>query len=362
MAEEAPDGNEGTLPQPGPGETLRLLRDGARPAPWRRLLPPSLVSLGVHGLIVAGALLLTVRFADRFAIPAAPSWNSTRAELGNDPHNFLLIYPEKEPLREVTVAAGSSQGIELVPQANAAERLSRPDKPGGGPSANLPKWDDRSPKPMPDAGGPAPAKRAKSAAGKRVVRQPADSVPGDNRHFQFNYVPTPPKVVTEMLRLANVQADDVVFDLGCGDARVLTAASQQFGAQGYGYDVDPNRVAQAVQTVKSKGLQDRIVIEYRDIFKLDLSQADVVTLYLFPITNLRLLPQIDQMKPGARIVSHDFDLGDDIVPDQVVDIEALDDWGNTRTHRIYLFTTPLTKRTGAPGGSATGGRLSSSGR
>src|SRR6187399_1520097 len=120
------------------------------------------------------------------------------------------------------------------------------------------------------------------------------------------YVPTPEPVVDRMLELAAVDEDDIVYDLGCGDGRIVITAAQRYGVKAWGFDIDPVRVAEARANAKAAGVEDLVTIEQKDIFTLDLSPASVVTLYLLPELNVRLIPQLAQLEPGSRIVSHDF--------------------------------------------------------
>jgi 2-polyprenyl-3-methyl-5-hydroxy-6-metoxy-1,4-benzoquinol methylase len=124
------------------------------------------------------------------------------------------------------------------------------------------------------------------------------------------YVPTRQNVVDTMLSVAKVKAGDVVYDLGCGDGRIVVAAAK-LGARGIGIDIDPKRVAEANENVKKNGVGDRVRILNQDLFATDISEATVVTLYLLPSLNLKLRPTLWRtLKPGTRIVSHDFDMGD----------------------------------------------------
>ena len=137
---------------------------------------------------------------------------------------------------------------------------------------------------------------------------------------QFNYdvpyVPTPPVVVEEMLRLAGVGPGDFVMDLGSGDGRILIAAAKKFGARGMGVDLDPERIEESVYAAQVTGVSDRVTFQQQDLFKFDISAATVVTMYLLPSVNLKLRPRLlKELKPGTRIVSHDFDL-EDWRPDQ----------------------------------------------
>ncbi len=125
-----------------------------------------------------------------------------------------------------------------------------------------------------------------------------------------HYVPTPPEVVDEMLRLADVDDTDLVYDLGSGDGRIVIAAAKQRGAQGVGIDIDPIRVEQGKRNAEQAGVSDRVTFLQEDLFSADFSDATVVTLYLLPSLNLRLRPALfEQLAPGTRVVSHAFHMG-----------------------------------------------------
>jgi endoglucanase len=147
------------------------------------------------------------------------------------------------------------------------------------------------------------------------------------------YVPTPPRVVDKMLELAQVKKDDLVYDLGCGDGRIVIEAAKKYGCRAVGYDINPVRVKEARANVDANNVGDLVRIEHQDVFTLDLSDANVITLYLLPSLNVKLIPQLEKLKPGSRIVSHDFDMKG-VTPDQVVDLGG---------HTVYLWTTPLKK-------------------
>jgi SAM-dependent methyltransferase len=154
------------------------------------------------------------------------------------------------------------------------------------------------------------------------------------------YVPTHEKVVTAMLKLANVKAGETVYDLGCGDGRIVIAAVKDFKAKkGIGIDYNPERLKDCAESVKKAKLtpeqEKALTFKQGDVLKMtpeDFKDVDVVTLYLLPDVNLRLRPILQKgLKPGARIVSHDFDMGD-WKPDREEKVEA------DRTHTIYLWT------------------------
>lgn len=181
---------------------------------------------------------------------------------------------------------------------------------------------------QPDNRSPAkisPPKRAQKAA--------------PNRKPDVIYVPTPPKVVEKMLEMARVTKDDIVYDLGCGDGRIPVMAAKKYGCRAFGYDIDPKRIKESLKNVAESGVGHLVTIEQKDIFTLDLSGADVVTLYLLPSLNVKLIPQLEKLKPGSRIVSHDFRMKG-VIPDEVVTVEedelSLD-------HQVFLWTAPLKK-------------------
>ena len=122
------------------------------------------------------------------------------------------------------------------------------------------------------------------------------------------YVPTPQEVVDKMLEMAEIKAGDVLYDLGCGDGRIVVTAAKRYGIKAFGYDIDPARIRESLVNVKSNNVEHLVTIKQEDIFTLDLREANVVTLYLLPELNVKLMPQLAQLKPGSRIVSHDFSM------------------------------------------------------
>lgn len=158
------------------------------------------------------------------------------------------------------------------------------------------------------------------------VRVPGQQVPD---------VRTPLVVVNEMLRLANVTAGDVIYDLGSGDGRILIAAARDRGARGVGLEIDPALVAQSTEHAQRLGLADRLSFRQQDLFEADLTPATVVTLYLSPDLNRRLRPKLlSELRPGARIVSHRFDMGD-WVPSRTLQVSS-----NEGSHTLYLWVVP----------------------
>ncbi len=136
------------------------------------------------------------------------------------------------------------------------------------------------------------------------------------------YVPTPQEVVDTMLALAKPTKNDLVYDLGCGDGRIVVTAAKKFGARGIGVDIDPQRILEANANVKAENVGDRVRIIQGDLFEIDFKDATIVTLYLLPALNLKLRPKLwRELKPGTRVVSHDFDMGD-WVPEQKVSVAS----------------------------------------
>ena len=168
-----------------------------------------------------------------------------------------------------------------------------------------------------------------------VMRSPAraqDSIFENKKIVPF--VPSPQTVVDKMIELAGVKKGDVVYDLGSGDGRIVIAAAKK-GARAVGFDIDPDLVAESRANIKKAGVQESAEIRHQDILTVDLSPASVVTMYLLPDVNLKLKPNLlSQLKPGSRVVSHSFDMGD-WKPDQVERVDG-------RT--IYLWIIPAQRR------------------
>jgi SAM-dependent methyltransferase len=144
-------------------------------------------------------------------------------------------------------------------------------------------------------------------------------VPDPNRKLDVWYVPTTNEVVDRMLDMTIQSPLDVVYDLGCGDGRIVIAAAKKYGTRGVGVDLDPARIREARANAKKAGVENLVKFEVADLFKTDLTEATVVTLYLLPELNRRLKPKLfAELKPGARVVSHDFDMGRDWPPDEYV--------------------------------------------
>jgi SAM-dependent methyltransferase len=157
------------------------------------------------------------------------------------------------------------------------------------------------------------------------------------------YVPTTDPAVQAMLKLADVKKTDVVYDLGCGDGRIVVAAAKNYGARGVGIDINPQRVQEAKANAKKAGVENLVRFEVNDLFKADIHEATVVTLFLLPEVNMRLRPKLlQELQPGTRIVSNTFDMGD-WKPDKELRLESGDtDYGLSQ--RFFLWIVPRRDR------------------
>jgi ubiquinone/menaquinone biosynthesis C-methylase UbiE len=152
------------------------------------------------------------------------------------------------------------------------------------------------------------------------------------RKLDVWYVPTPHEIVDRMLDVAGVRTGDVVYDLGCGDGRMVIAAAKRFATRGVGVDLDPARIREARANAKKAGVEHLVQFEVADMFKTDISEASVVMLYLLPELNRRLKPKLfAELRPGARVVSHDFDMGREWPPDEYIKLG---------TSGIYFWILP----------------------
>ena len=221
------------------------------------------------------------------------------------------------------VVLDASQPPSTITRRSLIRRLS-PTSPAA--AAMLPAVDTR-PLPVEAIPPPPPAQSIpRDAAADTILRRP-----------DVSDVPSSDDAIEEMLALAGVTSQDVLYDLGCGDGRIVIAAAATRGCRAVGVEIDPHRVAQARENVRTHGVADLVQIESQDLFAVDLSHATVVMLYLLPTLNVRLVPQLATMKPGARIVSQDFDIPG-LVPDRVVQVYAS---GPRLYKSFFLFTVPL---------------------
>jgi precorrin-6B methylase 2 len=153
------------------------------------------------------------------------------------------------------------------------------------------------------------------------------------------YVGTPHDILAKMLEMAAVTKDDLVYDLGCGDGRIVVAAAKKYGCRAVGYDIDPVRIRESLENVKRNGVEKLVKIERRDLFTLDLQPASVIMLYLLPEMNLRLIPQLQKLKDGSRIVAHDYEIGG-MAADKTITVTSKVDGVE---HHIFFYKTPLKK-------------------
>lgn len=148
------------------------------------------------------------------------------------------------------------------------------------------------------------------------------------------YVPTPQPVVDAMLQLAQVKTGDVVYDLGCGDGRMVITAAQKYGVRGVGIDINPERIKEAQENAKKAGVTDKVTFLEQDLFTANIGDASVVTLYLLPSVNMKLRPKLLQdLKPGSRVVSHSFDM-EDWKPDKTIQVNG---------RNVYYWVIPARK-------------------
>lgn len=155
------------------------------------------------------------------------------------------------------------------------------------------------------------------------------------------YYATPRLVVDRMLEMADIKEGDILYDLGCGDGRILVAAAKKYGVKAHGFDIDPDRVKESLENAKKSNVEHLVTVTQADIFELDLREATVVMLYLLPDLNVRLMPQLEKLKPGSRIISHSFDMRG-AKPAQIVEMtieqDRYDLWSDD--HTIYKWVVP----------------------
>jgi SAM-dependent methyltransferase len=162
----------------------------------------------------------------------------------------------------------------------------------------------------------------------------AQAAPAQRRTPDVIFVPTPNEVVDKMLELAKVTAKDIVYDLGCGDGRIVITAAQKYGVRAVGIDIDPQRIKEAMANAKAAKVTDKVKFIEGDLFEADIGEATVVTLYLLTRLNEKLKPKLlKDLKPGTRVVSHAFDMGD-WAPEQKASVGA---------STVYLWRIPARK-------------------
>jgi SAM-dependent methyltransferase len=229
--------------------------------------------------------------------------------------------------RDSQIGRSTYDGDEdMQPASRTVDPAPSPVAPPAAPTSD--------PTPAPDTiGEPEPDVDSNPASG---------SAASPTKALDVIYVPTPQPVVDKMLELARVTKDDLVYDLGCGDGRIVVTAAKRYGARAVGFDVDPARVKEARANVKKNKLEHLVTIEQKDIFTLDLTPASVVTLYLLPKLNDRLVPQLEKLAPGSRVVSHDFS----ITGIRPVHELSLRPRGDDDDHEIYFYTIPFQRTKG----------------
>jgi trans-aconitate methyltransferase len=174
-----------------------------------------------------------------------------------------------------------------------------------------------------------------AVASAAVVAQPLKPL---EKSPEVPYVPTNEKVVEEMLKVAKVGKNDVLFDLGSGDGRIPITAAKRWGARGFGVDIDPDRIKEARENATKAGVADKVKFMQQDLFDTDIKTATVVTLYLLPEVNMRLRPKLlADLKPGTRVVSHNYDMGD-WKPLQTITVKLPDG-----DHTVYYWVVPARK-------------------
>jgi SAM-dependent methyltransferase len=168
----------------------------------------------------------------------------------------------------------------------------------------------------------------------------SDPTPLPRPRINAPYIQSPHPIVNLMVETAQIRQEDLVYDLGCGDGRLVIQAAKKYGCRGVGFDNDPQRVSEARTQAVEQGVEDLVRIEIADVFTVDLSEADVVLMYLLPWMIKELIPQFEDLKPGSRIVSHDFPI-EGMQADKKVEIAV----ENERSQHIaYLYITPLRKQ------------------
>jgi len=181
--------------------------------------------------------------------------------------------------------------------------------------------------------------RSYLAAAVLSITLAAAQTPQPKRAPDVPYVPTTDEAVEAMLKLGQVKKTDIVYDLGCGDGRIVIAAAKKFGAHGVGIDINPERIAEAKENAKKAGVENLVRFEENDLFLADFHEATVVTLFLLPNVNLKLRPKLlQELKPGTRVVSNTFDMGD-WKAEKEATVGSTDE-ESYLSHRLYLWTIP----------------------
>jgi ubiquinone/menaquinone biosynthesis C-methylase UbiE len=168
--------------------------------------------------------------------------------------------------------------------------------------------------------------------------------PQPRREPDVVYVPTTPEAVQAMLKLADVKKTDVLYDLGCGDGRIVIAAAKDFGAHAVGIDINPVRIAEAKENARKAGVENLVRFEENDLFEADFHEASVVTLFLLSSLNVRLRPRLlEQLKPGTRVVSNTFDMGDWKPEKEATVGESSEEYASYLSKKLFLWIIPAKK-------------------
>jgi SAM-dependent methyltransferase len=155
------------------------------------------------------------------------------------------------------------------------------------------------------------------------------------KQLDVPYLPTPMPVVEEMLQLADLKESDILYDLGCGDGRILVTAARLYGIHGIGVDLDPERIQESREKAREAGVEEWVDFHQKNLFETDFHDASVVTLYLLPSVNIRLRPKLlDELNPGTKVISHDFDM-DEWLADKSVQV-----WADDEMHMLYFWVIP----------------------
>ena len=177
----------------------------------------------------------------------------------------------------------------------------------------------------------------RSLAGMIVLISGAAAAQEAKKAPEVPYVPTTQVAVEAMLKLARVTSDDVIYDLGCGDGRIVITAAKLYGARGVGIDIDPQRIREANENAKKAGVEQLVRFEENDLFEADIHEASVVTLFLLSSVNLKLRPKLlHDLKPGTRVVSNTFDMGD-WKPDKEFTVDGTESY---LSRKLYLWKVP----------------------
>ena len=166
---------------------------------------------------------------------------------------------------------------------------------------------------------------------------------GPSRKPDVPYIPTTETAVKAMLELAEVKRSDIVYDLGCGDGRIVIAAAKRYGTRGVGIDIDPELIREAKKNARQAGVERLVEFREQDLFQSNFRDATVVTLFLLPAVNKRLLPQLEALKPGTRVVSNTFEIGDWKPVREIVVKDDPDDDYYFGSHRLFLWIVPERK-------------------